>query len=360
MIQRLLAWIARNERHLGAVFFVFGFITDLLTFTLLEISVVNVAFLGYLALAAVFAVLGHTAYGWKQTRSTPFFRTLPAISSLVVQYAIGGILSGCLIFFTKSSSILASWPFLLLLALIFFGNEYFRKYREHLAFQTILLFFGLYAYTIFALPLLVKTLGPIVFLGSTLISLALFALFLWVLWKIGKERLLSALRMIVAGVTGTVLLVVGAYFTGAVPPIPLTLADVGIYQQLERVPGGYSVQGETGHSWWQFWPRTVHHVAGAPLYAYSSVFAPVAFSTSVVHEWQRYDEQAHEWVQESRIAFVISGGRKEGFRGYSVKDNPQPGKWRISIETMSGQVIGRETFYIQEVQTPSKLQRLFK
>ena len=347
MIQQVLAWLSRNERHLGALFFVFGFITDVITFALLDVSLVNIAFTGYLTLGAVFALVGHASES-KRNRGG-LYGALPTISSLIVQYAIGGVLSGCLIFFTKSSSILASWPFLVLLALVFIGNEYFRKYREHLAFQTILLFFGLYAYLIFALPLLVKTLGPWVFLGSTVLACILFALFLWLLWKTGKERLASTFKRIVLGITASVVVMVGAYFTGIIPPIPLSLTGVGIYQELTPVPGGYRVVGEKAHSWWQFWPRTIHHIPGTPLYAYSSVFAPVSFSTSVVHEWQQYDSQKGKWIEESRIAFTISGGRQGGYRGYSIKDNPQPGKWRISIETLSGQVIGMEEFVVENV-----------
>ncbi|MBU0750032.1 DUF2914 domain-containing protein [Patescibacteria group bacterium] len=360
MWKRALAWIAKNERHLGAIVFIFGFVTDLLTFLLLDVSLVSLVFAGYLALGTVFALLGHASEGWKQKATSSIVKALPSLSSLVVQYATGGILSGCLIFYTKSSSVMASWPFLLLLAAVFIGNEYFRKYREHLAFQTILLFFGLYAYSIFALPLLVNTLGPLVFLGSTAISLVSFSVFLYILWKLGKERFASTFKFIIIGITCSVTAIVGAYFTGLVPPIPLALSDVGIYQSLEKVPGGYQVQGEGTAPWWQFWPRMYHHKAGTPLYAYSSVFAPVSFSTSVVHVWQKYNYDTHTWVTESRVAFSMSGGRSGGYRGYSIKDNPSAGKWRISIETTNGQVIGREVFFVQTVSTLPSLETIVK
>lgn len=360
MMQRLLQWLAHNERHLGALFFVGGFLTDLLTFTLLDISVVTMVFAGYLTLGAVFSLLGHAAESWKQKYTNTFFRALPVILSLIVQYAIGGLLSGCLIFFTKSSTVVASWPFLLLLALVFIGNEYFRKYREHLAFQTILLFFGLYAFSIFALPLAVHTMGPLVFLGSTALSLVVFAAFLWLLWKSGRERLASTFKLIMGGALVSVVLMVGAYFTGLIPPIPLTLSSVGIYQNLTPVTGGYLVQGEAAHSWWQFWPRTIHHVPGTPLYAYSAVFAPVSFSTSIVHEWQWYDPVQKKWTEQSRVAFMISGGRAGGYRGYSIKDNPQPGKWRLSIETLSGLVIGREEFVVKNAASLPPLEEEIK
>lgn len=49
------------------------------------------------------------------------------------------------------------------------------------------------------------------------------------------------------------------------------------------------------------------------------------------------------------VAFTLSGGRSGGYRGYSEKDNPEPGKWRVTIETVEGQTIGRLNFKIENV-----------
>ena len=59
MVKRVLAWAQRNERHLGAIVFVWGFITDIIAFVLLDISIVNIVFAAYLALAALAIFLGH-------------------------------------------------------------------------------------------------------------------------------------------------------------------------------------------------------------------------------------------------------------------------------------------------------------
>lgn len=353
-MQKLLAWAQKNERHLGVVVFVGGFLTDVLTFTLLEVSVVNLFFIAYLTLAAVCTFGSHLLFARRQTGQSRLERGLAVIFSLGAQYAIGGILSGCLIFYTKSAALAVSWPFLVLIAIVFIGNEYFRKYREHLIFQTVLLFFALYAYAIFALPIYVNQLGPLVFAGSTLLTLVLFLLFLYALKRASAARLSENIRPIIIAAASIVMVVSGAYMTGLIPPLPLTLRDSGIYHGLVREGADYRVSAEAARAWWDLGTPTFHYAPGETAVAYAAVFAPVKFSTSVVHHWERYQE-GDGWIDQGRVAFRISGGRDGGYRGYSEKSNLAPGKWRVTVETLEGQVIGRIRFNAEQVTTPPPL-----
>ncbi len=350
-LTRLLKWAERNERHLGAVVFVFGFVTDLFAFTLLPVAVVNIAFLGYLFLAGAFT-LGSHYFSGARTHVVMWRRTLAVVFPLGAQYAIGSLLSGCLIFYTKSSTVLVSWPFLLILALVFIGNEYFRTYHKHLAFQATLFFFALYAYAIFAVPLVFGELGPVVFLTSTVVSLFAFALFLLLLARIHRPGFTRSLRYVVMGTAGIVLAMNICYFTGLIPPIPLTLPHAGIYHSVEHRNGQYHLTSEPVRPWWDIRPQVIHHTPGAPLYAFSSVSAPIQFGTSVTHIWERYDERNTRWVTYNRIAFPISGGRDAGYRGYSLASNPEAGKWRVTIQAANRQVIGRIYFTVETVAVP--------
>jgi hypothetical protein len=51
----------------------------------------------------------------------------------------------------------------------------------------------------------------------------------------------------------------------------------------------------------------------------------------------------------SEISFHITGGRQEGYRGYSFKTNVPAGKWRVFVETPRGQVLGRYEFNVERV-----------
>lgn len=348
MIKKTLAWLQKNERHLGAFVFVIGFITDLATFTLLDISLVNLLFAGYLGVAALCILLGHLLASRSGQGSTVRKAALVALP-LIAQYLLGNLLSGFLIFYTKSSVLLVSWPFIILLLLVFIGNEWFRKYRDRIAFFAVLFFFTLYAYAIFALPLFVRSLGPWIFLSSTAIAAGLFALFLFLLWRAGSARLVESIRPIIGSSMAILIVMVASYFTGLVPPIPITLKDGGIYHHVERRVGDYAVLAEPAQPFWDLGPQVVHVTPGETVYAFTAVFAPIRFLTSVVHRWDYYDEAQKRWVTRSRTTFPIAGGRQGGYRGYSEQTGLSAGKWRVSVETPGGQVIGLLRFTVVPV-----------
>jgi hypothetical protein len=45
-----------------------------------------------------------------------------------------------------------------------------------------------------------------------------------------------------------------------------------------------------------------------------------------------------------RLDYKIQGGRDGGYRGYTMKRNVQPGKWRVDVETNEGMILGRIPF----------------
>ena len=74
------------------------------------------------------------------------------------------------------------------------------------------------------------------------------------------------------------------------------------------------------------------------------------------HHWQFFDAKNDRWVSRSRIEFPITGGADGGYRGYSLKNNIEPGKWRVRVETVRGQVLGEERFRIEISDTAPPLE----
>lgn len=351
-LSRFLAWVARHERRLGAALFAFGFITDFLTFGLLPIGIVNYLFIAYLVLASVCIIGTHYFVGVIEQKMW-WHKALAVACPLGAHYAFGGLLSGLLVFYTAHSFIGASWPFLLLLSTVYFGNEYFRMYKHYVVFQTTIFFFTLYAYTIFGLPLFVKSIGPWVFLGSTLLASVLFAGFLWLLQRASKTSLKDAKRNSVRYSGAIVVVACLSYFGGLIPPLPLVLTDTGVYHLISREEGNYRAQREEEKPWWHMTPTLVHLQEGEPLYVFSAVAAPIEFGTTIIHRWEYKTPKG--WQTHSRIAFPLSGGREGGYRGYSVKQHLVEGQWRVSVETENGQVIGRIRFTLEKASSQPEL-----
>lgn len=360
-MKKFLAFVRAHERRVSTAVFLGGFIIDAVTLTRVDFSWVHALFSFYLVTAAMALILMHHFSGMKPdsaaTRKLPINTILP----MVTQFVLGGLLSGCLVFYTKSATLYASWPFLLLLAVVFIGNEVLRKYRERILFQAGLFFFALYSYAMFALPIALGSISTLIFLGSGVVSVGVFAALLFLMQFIRKDGFEPFARQ--AGiVAGSILIVVNLfYFTGILPPLPLALKDAGVYHSLVRTAEGYEVTEEPRSSWFSRVSRqTLHLAPGEVPYAFSAVFAPVALETPIVHRWEYYDDAQGGWVTKATLPFFIRGGRDAGYRGYSFMREWVAGAWRVSIETESGATIGYIRFDIETVPQQPELQTIIK
>jgi hypothetical protein len=355
-LRNLWAWIQKNERHIATVVFFGGTTTDILTLTKVSLSY-GIELLGlYTVLAVAATIAEHYLYLHEATEG-PFLRGLRLLAAFFAEFIIGCLLSGIFVFYTRSAALIASWPFIVLLVAMLFGNEFLlRGRRERLTFRSLLIFFTLYAYVIFALPTFLHHIGMYTFLESSVVTVVVFFLFLCILGVLGWKRLKDSLLEIIIGAVAILALVNVSYFTGIIPPIPLALRDASVYHSITHATDSagdsvYDVQAEASTDpWWDFLhaiPTTVHIVPGSSLSVYSAVFAPIALTTAIVHRWQWYDPQTQKWTTRAEIAFPIDGGRDGGYRGYSTLLNLTPGKYRVSIELLSGQVVGVLNFNVE-------------
>ena len=77
-------------------------------------------------------------------------------------------------FYLRSASLWASWPYLLLLVGIFMGNEFFKAYTTRFTLSLLLYFFALLSYSILVVPVLIAMIGTIPFVASGMLALAVF------------------------------------------------------------------------------------------------------------------------------------------------------------------------------------------
>ncbi len=345
-MQTLREGFHRYESHLSAAAMLAGFAIDNVFFRRIDIPSTQLVFTAYIVAAAASIVLMQFFGARAAAAGRPPARW-HAIFSVLAQFSLGGLWSGFLIFYGRSATLAVSWPFVGLLAAILIGNELFRRHLSRLIFSAILLFFAMFSYAIFMVPIYAHAIGTFIFLISGALAVGLFWIFLRALQAMSPHTYAQTHWTIVAGAASVFAALNAFYFLNILPPLPLALSDAGVYHSVKRQGANFVGTGEP-QSWRTRlgWPAIIHNAPGKPLSVYSAIFAPIKLSTAITHRWQFRDPKTHRWSTKSVVTFPIMGGRDGGYRGYSVKGNPQAGDWRVDIETIDGRIVGRVKFTV--------------
>jgi uncharacterized protein DUF5924/DUF2914 family protein len=120
-----------------------------------------------------------------------------------------------------------------------------------------------------------------------------------------------------------------------VPPATLWLTEVAVTQEINNS------EKKAGQS---LAAVSTHRLHSEGLYAYTAIRAPKGLNEKIFHVWLLDGREV------DRIALNIHGGRKEGYRAWTHKQNfpTQPdGNWQIQVLTEAGQMIGRLTFEVK-------------
>lgn len=352
-VDNILKFFSTYERHISIATLVGGFIFDSFTLRRADLLPENLALVGYLFLITIcLCILSFGDAGkFAGEKARKLFVDFHPWLLFAMQFAFGGLASAFLIFYSRSTSIFASWPFLLVFVAYMIANEVLRKHYALFAVRIAAFFFALFSYLIFLFPILFKQISVWMFLSAQVASLVLVgALIFWLSFVNGKEvhqgkKLLSIL------IGSIVVLVNGLYFFALIPPVPLLLQQAGAYQLVEKTSDGtYVVVGEKARvlPFIQL-PQKIHLVEGDPLYVFASIYSPSKIDTSVVHKWQHFNEESREWEVLSTITIPIVGGREDGYRTYSSKSFVPEGKWKVDVSLQNGQTIGRVEFSVENV-----------
>ena len=145
--------------------------------------------------------------------------------------------------------------------------------------------------------------------------------------------LLLPLMVIALGGTGWLL-------RSWVPPATLWMTEVAVTTQLQDRTPGESLKR-----------IDVNALRAQGLYAYTAINAPRGLNERIYHVWKLNGQEV------DRIALDIKGGRKEGYRAWTHKQNfpPNPvGRWQVRVLTEDGQMIGVLRFRVIDAdQSPS-------
>jgi len=338
-----------------------GFVFDLIIADRPDSPTVNILLLSYLGVAGGLILILNLRGAKRQdvdiTNAPPLFLLL------VLQFCFGGLASNMLVLYGRSGTLAASALFFLILGGMLIGNEFLKTRYQQLRFNIVVYYILLFTYLIISVPTFIfHSIGTTVFLASGAISLGIIAGFLWLVYRLvlrGRQRESQIYE--VSFLIGVVFVFFnGLYFMGIIPPVPLVLREVGIYHSLVKQDTAYAASYEAGPVWkfWRTTSTTFTQTQSSRAYCFSAIFAPTDLQAPIRHRWEHYNTALSKWVTDSEVDLPISGGRDGGYRTYSNRDNLSEGKWRCSVETQSGALIGRFTFkVVNSAQSPALSQR---
>ncbi|HAY36272.1 MAG: DUF2914 domain-containing protein [Rhodothermales bacterium] len=343
-ISRVQSQYRTNERLFGVLFFVAGIVWDALTLRRIDNLVDNAILVGYLVLLTGIVVASILVRSDKDGRLA---RVEPWLAP-VIQFLLGALLSAFVIFYAQSIAWVTHLGFWLILVLGMIANEFLHRRFSSLTSLLIFLMLSSTSMLAWLYPVLAGHMAPVLFRAAIASGLVL-SLLLLVLGIRKKQfswgRLGSPPLWYLLGCA--ILLDVG-YRQNWIPPVPLSVEAGGVYQQVVRDGDAFELEYKTRHRGLLApkYARQYYHTPGEPVYAFTSVFAPTDLKERIFHVWQRQDETSEKWVTTDRIGYDLTGGRDDGFRGMTFKQNISEGDWRIIVETSNGKTVSRIPFTV--------------
>ncbi|QQR82192.1 DUF2914 domain-containing protein [Candidatus Campbellbacteria bacterium] len=341
-------YLEQHERPLSAVALVFGFIMDSLTLSRIDLLSNQLVLFVYLCIVGFCIIV--LALQEARVAQHKVLQWAVTVAPLTMQVVFGGLFSALVVFYFRSASFSASWPFMLFLVGMLIGNETFRARYERMVFRVSIFFIALLSFSVLLVPVILHSIGVFQFLVSVCISIILVYCFIILLTFFSREHVYEVRHVLMQSIGMVTIVYMIAYATNIIPPVPLALKDFSVAHSVVRVDDGYrlSVEPHTLSDYIRL-SEIYHRTPAEPVYVWTSVFAPTKLSTAIVHNWQY--KEGNTWKTMSSVSFPITGGSDGGYRGYSMKENLQAGSWRVSVETARGQVIGRVRFDIVDVGT---------
>lgn len=328
-----------NETKFNIGLFVLGFVVDLVTLTNID----NPWSLGQqtLYLLIMFGILLSESLNMEVSEK---WQKAWSYRTGVFHFCLGSLLSLYSLFYTKSASLASSVVFILVLVILLIANETQYLKQSGLKIKSALYTLCLFSFFAILVPIVYGSIGLVPFLISSAFTLC-FAL--------AFQRLLNAKtenppRLFVANAL-IVLFFALSYLFKLIPPVPLSATHMGIYHNIEKMDDTYHLSHQK--PFWKIWQNGDQEFWAEPgdkVYFFTQVFSPSAFKDQVWVKWEQYDPR-QGWMVTDRIPIKITGGRQEGYRGFTYKSNYSEGRYRIKLESSDEREIGRISLEIKKL-----------
>ena len=383
----LKEFIHRHKKWEPLVFFVAGFLFDSLLLHRIDDPLMLFHQAIYLTLSAF--IIGYDfifrTSANENKKPNIILKSLGkawALREGILHFMLGTLLNVYTIFYFKSGSLKSSLIFLFFIAIFLFLNEVRPPKLSKNMLRNSLFGLCLISYFNIIVSIAVGAIGQWVFLLAVFISGIILFGFAHLIKAIEEKRSASNLNNLIAvSETGArnepsvenkqiegadlvgpkrgliawemripflaiTLFYTLLYLFKILPPVPLSIKFIGIYHDVTRKDGGYALSYyRSSLLFWQNGDQTFSAFPGDKIFCFVQVFSPTNFKENLFVRWSHYD-QKHGWKSADAIPLSISGGRAEGFRGFTSKSNYQMGSWRVVVETNDGREIGRIDFEV--------------
>ncbi len=339
----------RYERLFPLAFFLAGFTYDSLTLTRIDQLSDNLMLLAYVILSGgLILLIGLIDTGQiTSQRILQYAKWYPN----ALQFLLGSLFSAYVIFYFKSAALSKSLFFVALLLVLLLINEFLHHKLLNMTLLCTLYFFVVFAFLTFFIPVVTHKISRAQFFSSGATAFFITGIIVTTIYR----RVFREVPKKLVQTASPMLILFGLmsffYLANWIPPVPLALKEAGIYHHVSKQDGDYWVQFYR-RSPLQFWVKDdsrFQYVPGDTVFCYAAVFAPFEMRADVFYRWQWFDPKKEAYVMTDLLKYRISGGREGGYRGYTYKRNIREGRWRVDIETETGQVLGRIDFAVERV-----------
>ena len=339
MLERAKAFYRDHEPACTAGFFVAGFLFDTLAVGRID-KLHNILHQAtYLSLCAFFTSLElrelHGGFTPPERLKTAW-----RYHEAATHFMLGTLLNIYTLFFFKSASMGVSFLFLAFLAGLLAVNELKPFESSGTLLRMTLFSLCLVSYFTYLIPTLMGRIGALPFLGSLAAASACVAILTWRLDRRMPENRASVRKHVVYPFAAVALGFAMLYFAKIIPPVPLSLSEIGVYHEVRREGGRFALVSTRPR--WKFWQRGDQEFLARPgdaIYCWISVFSPTRFKERLEVRWRFREPDG--WGEPEIIPLPITGGRDAGWRGFTVKAKHKPGRWRVEIATSDARELGR-------------------
>lgn len=345
---RLIHLLKESARHINTLLFIGGFVFDLLI--LPEAGHVATIWIGLLYLSSIGFSIMCREWVISRNTATKWEQKMFSLLTFSIAYFSGSALSFVCVYAIRSAIFSVSWPLFLLLFLCVLANELVSSHHFRLSLDIGVFLIALFFFIVFNMPILLKVQNDITFLISTSIAIGVSLFFVYVL-SFASDSAKEESSRSYALAFGVPMFIGMLYFLNVIPAVPLSLTEVGIYHNMTRSEEGvFRGTKENDTRILSSFRTPIYHMSSGDdgVYFFSAVGAPAQLTAPLSHVWEYYDPVSKRWQEKTIISFTLAGGRENGYRAYSHKENVTEGLWRVTVKVDDKRIVGRVKFYITQ------------